>query len=253
MALLLPQNRKERNAVVLSIRRAIIATFDRSDWKELAYRTGTEEEITGHQRLLRSLDWNDSDYPANVLFGIEAILEGDKEGLEEIFRTEKIANWFRENEADLYVAYVPGSGRNAVASPSPAITTATVERALDDAETLLKTSGATSALDRAHTAFHGYLMALCDDVGISYSPDPKMTELFKRLRQEHPKLQPVGPRAAELTQIINAFASVVDVVNTLRNKASVAHPNAHLLENAEAALVINATRTLLHYLDARLR
>jgi hypothetical protein len=249
----LPQNRKERNAVVLTIQRAIIATFDRSDWKELGYRTGTEDEIMSHHRLLRSLDWDDSDYPANVLFGIEAVLAGDKDGLEEIFRTEKIADWFRENEPKLYLAYVPERRRIAVASPLPAITTATVERALNDAETLLKTSGASSALDRVHTAFHGYLMALCDDAGISYSPEPKMTELFKNLRLDHPKLQASGPRARELTQIMNAFASVVDVVNTLRNKASVAHPNAHLLEDPEAGLVINATRTLLHYLDVRLR
>lgn len=39
----------------------------------------------------------------------------------------------------------------------------------------------------------------------------------------------------------------------LRSQASLAHPNEELLGEAEAALVISVGRTLLTYLDARLR
>jgi Abortive infection C-terminus len=38
----------------------------------------------------------------------------------------------------------------------------------------------------------------------------------------------------------------------LRNNASVAHPNEALLDEPEAMLAINAARTILHYLDAKL-
>jgi hypothetical protein len=49
-----------------------------------------------------------------------------------------------------------------------------------------------------------------------------------------------------------SLASVVDKVNTIRNSASGAHPNEHVLRDAEAMLVVNTTRTLLHYLDVLL-
>lgn len=49
-----------------------------------------------------------------------------------------------------------------------------------------------------------------------------------------------------------SFASAVDALNPIRNNASVAHPNAALLAEPEAMLVINSVRTLLHYLDSKI-
>jgi hypothetical protein len=248
----LPTIKKERNDIVLAIQRAIIATFGRSEWKELAYRTGAEEEITAHYRLLRSLDWNDPDYPANVLWGIETILEADKDGLEEMLTTPKIIEWLRDNEPAVYAAFGPEAKPIAVPTLTPRVTSATVDRAIRDAETLLKTSGAVSAVDRVHTVLHGYLLALCDEAGIAYGFEPGVTDLFKLLRKGHTKMHATGPRSQEVTQIIRSLASVVDALNPLRNKASVAHPNTTLLCEPEAMLVINAVRTLVHYLNDRL-
>lgn len=90
------------------------------------------------------------------------------------------------------------AGSPAVESPRPRITTATVERAIRDAETLIEKSGATSGVDRIHTALHGHLIAACDDAEISYPKDPDLTALIKLLRQHHPKLQNLGPRAQAL-------------------------------------------------------
>ena len=41
-----------------------------------------------------------------------------------------------------------------------------VRPALDDADTLLRTSGPQSAVDRVHTAMHGYLYSLCQEIDI---------------------------------------------------------------------------------------
>ena len=41
-------------------------------------------------------------------------------------------------------------------------------------------------------------------------------------------------------------------IDPLRNKNSFAHPTWALLDVPEAMLVINAARTILHYLDAKL-
>jgi Abortive infection C-terminus len=53
--------------------------------------------------------------------------------------------------------------------------------------------------------------------------------------------------------VLRSFGSIVDKLNPLRNNASVAHPNSDLLPPAEAMLVVNVVRTLLQYLDAKLR
>jgi len=143
-------------------------------------------------------------------------------------------------------------GAPAVSSPRPKITTDTVERAIRDAETLIQKSGATSGVDRVHTALHGYLIAACDAATIPYPKDPDLTQLIKLLRQHHPKLQNVGPRAQDITQVLRSMGAILDALNPVRNRASVAHPNPSLLEQHEAMLVVNAARTILHYLDSKL-
>jgi hypothetical protein len=138
-----------------------------------------------------------------------------------------------------------------VSTLSPRITTSVVERAIADAETLLRTSGATSGVDRIHTALHGYLVAVCADAGITHAVNPSLTELFKLLKQ-HPGLAVRTGHSSEIGRILRAFGNVLDSLNTLRNQASVAHPNAALLGQDKALLAINAARTVLHYLDSRL-
>jgi len=54
------------------------------------------------------------------------------------------------------------------------------------------------------------------------------------------------------TKALNIFSAVVDALNPIRNRMSGAHPNEVLLDEPEAMLVINAIRTLLHYLNARI-
>jgi Abortive infection C-terminus/HEPN domain len=144
-------------------------------------------------------------------------------------------------------------GRGIVPAAVPRITSAVVERALADAANLLKTSGPVSAVDRAHTALHGWLKAACVEAAIPLTSDPNINEVFSALREKHPKLQITGPRAEEITKILRALSKILDSLNTLRNRASVAHPNEQLLDESEAMLVINTAQTLLHFLDAKLR
>lgn len=132
------------------------------------------------------------------------------------------------------------------------ITSEVVERAITDAETLICTSGAASGVDRIHTALHGYLGALCDDFLISHEDGPTMTTLLKRLRSDHPAFKADGPRSQDITQVMRAISAILDELNPLRNNASVAHPNETLLDEPEAMLAINAARTILRYLDAKL-
>jgi len=140
-----------------------------------------------------------------------------------------------------------------VAGLVPETTRGVVVRALADAEQLLKTSGATSGVDRIHTALHGHLLALCDAAGIETAQDASLAAIFKALRREHPKLSDHGPRHQDIGKILNSMGAIFDAFDPVRNQASVAHPNLHLVDEAEAMLVINMGRTLLNYLDAKLR
>lgn len=143
-------------------------------------------------------------------------------------------------------------GAPAVRGGKPRITSEVVDRAISDAEALIAKNGATSGVDRVHTALHGYLKAICDERRIGYGSGPSINDLFKLLRDNHPKLRPEGPRAEDIQQVLRALGAIMTALNPVRNKASVAHPNSELLREPEAMLVINAARTILHYLDSKM-
>jgi hypothetical protein len=84
----------------------------------------------------------------------------------------------------------------AVSSPAPAFTSEVVRRAIRDAETLIKTTGATSGVDRIHTAIHGFMKSVCNRQGIAYSGDPTIQALFTLIRSQHPAFAVTGPSGA---------------------------------------------------------
>lgn len=137
-----------------------------------------------------------------------------------------------------------------IPNPSPQITSTIVVQALTDAENLIQTSGAASAVDRVHTALHGYLREVCKQTGITYSRRDGISQLFQLLRQQHPSFQMVGARNQDVERMLDALGNTLDALNTLRNHASLAHPNP-VLDEEDAMLAINATRSIFHYLDAK--
>jgi len=125
-----------------------------------------------------------------------------------------------------------------------------VLQALQDAELLLSKSNASSSIDRLFTALHGYIEFILDDANISYKENVSITSLYKTIRDNHPAFHTSGHRAQEIRKILQSMSAIIDALQPVRNKASLAHPNA-LLEESEAMLVINSTRTILHYLDSK--
>lgn len=173
----------------------------------------------------------------------------DDGGFDKIaYQLEKLGTYIRF----ILVAVIDEGEVESVAPPTLKITSSVVEHALNDTETLIRQRGAVSGLDRVHTAFHGYLKAVCDDAGLLPAGDPGITD-FKILRRQHPAFQPPPPGAREIDNVLGPLATIVNALNPLRNRSSVAHPNEELLEEPEAMLVINAVRTLLHYLNSRIR
>jgi Abortive infection C-terminus len=141
-----------------------------------------------------------------------------------------------------------------VRAPDLIVNSEAVERAIDDAEHLItKGRGAASALDRVHTALHGYLIQLCVEANLLSSSNnpPSMTALFKMIREQHPKFGYAGPRASEVGSALKASPSIIEALNTLRNNASVAHPNDTVVPEPEAMYLVNLARSVLHYLEMK--
>jgi hypothetical protein len=140
-----------------------------------------------------------------------------------------------------------------VLAPKLEITSEIVEAALHDAETLIRSSGPANALDRVHTALHGYLEAICKKAGIAVKEDANITTLFGRIRDEHPALKATDPQIQKMrVSILRGMAQITEALNTARNEKTLAHPNP-LLDEADAMLAINSIRTILHYFDKRLK
>jgi len=139
-----------------------------------------------------------------------------------------------------------------VSTPSPAFTRDVVMRALADADMLLRSNGPLSAVDRIHTALHGHLLTICENAGIGLPANASITVALKSLRENHPKLLATGARSSDVTQVLYAMSNVLDKLNTIRNSASMAHPNQTLLDDAEARLAINAGKTVFAYVDEKI-
>lgn len=139
----------------------------------------------------------------------------------------------------------------AVAPHSPALSSEVVAHAFKDATALLETRGPVSAMDRVHTALHGYLKSSCARIGVEVPHLATTTVLFKLLRQHHPSLNDLGAQHESLIKILQGMSQVIDGVSTQRNNASLAHANDELLSRDDAFLAINAARTLIQYLDSR--
>jgi hypothetical protein len=138
-----------------------------------------------------------------------------------------------------------------VDTPEIAETSEVVFEALKDAEVLLKTRGPKSAVDRAHTALHGYLKKLCSDRGAVMPTEPSLTAVFKVIREQFPEFSATIPHDAEAKRVFGSLASALDSLNTIRNRGTLAHPNELLLNAPEAMLYINLSRLVLGYIEAK--
>jgi hypothetical protein len=115
-------------------------------------------------------------------------------------------------------------GGPSVGRPSSLATSEVVRRALDDADALLRAGGPTSCVDRVHTSLHGHLRYLCLEAHLEFEESDSTVALLKKLRRGHDALGDLGPREDEMAKVMNAAGSILDALNPVRNRASVAHP-----------------------------
>jgi hypothetical protein len=235
-----------RGKLLYAIKRATEAEFTEEDWTDFSYEHGLPF-IVQHPRLLRGCKFRNDDYGAAILQVLQRLWQWDNgDELKTLAGHPKVEGHMEDHAPDLLAAL---RGMVHVPAPAPGPSASElVQRALADAEILIQSPGGpVSAVDRVHTALHGYFKTLCEREDIDAGTSPTLTQLFKHLRQAHPAFAVEGPHADDVRKIAQSMAAALDAVNTLRNHASVAHPNEVLLGPVEAMLAVNATRTLFNY------
>ena len=120
-------------------------------------------------------------------------------------------------------------------------------------EILLENTGPASAVDRMHTALHEYLKFVCREAAIAFDADSHISGLFGLKKQKHPAFVNTGPHSAHLGVAFKAVSGVLEAMGRIRNHASLAHANEHLLGRSEAMFMINVSRTVFNYIHEKIR
>lgn len=236
---------------LLAISEALEEHFDSSDWAKLGMELDLRALQDPESRLQKSLRFSDDDYGACVVQVVRHLENEHPNALRNLAQKHKLKAWLEANNPNEAIEL--GLGQTHVpALPTPPTTSEVVKRALQDADHLLHASGAVSALDRVHTALHGYLRDVCVRSHLTVAGGATVAQLFKELRNKHPKFVAMNQHDPQVDNVLASLAGAVTALNTLRNNASVAHPNQVLLSEPEAMLMVNLVRTLFNYLEARL-
>lgn len=243
----------ELNEKILLLSKAIIDTFTASEWAEIGLLTGYDEQIDNHPRLLRSLYFGDEDYRSCVFDIVRLLIQGHPENLKKLVEYSPIADWLTKNNRAAYDQLVAEIRGLEIPDVVPRTTTEAGIAALADAQALLRERGPVSAVDRIHTGLHSFLTAACINAAIEVPERASPNQLVKLLLDKHPALQDLGPRGDEIRKILRSSGAIIDAMGTIRNQASLAHPNEELLDREEAILVINIARSLLRFLDAKFK
>lgn len=198
-----------------------------------------------HQRILAIANRAGFDYPvkANTLAewwsevrGLSSYAER-REYISEMFSSVLTA--LREsddNDDDV--------GFHQIASKS-----GTVQKAVEDAEIFIREKKFDSAVDRVHTAFHGYLRQLLTEHRVAYGAEEGITALYTKLHGFYAAaIQPhdVGER---IKTILRSAGGMINAVNELRNNNTIAHPNGQLIQAREAQLVIRLVNAVVDYIE----
>lgn len=98
---------------LIQLKNTVMRHFTAANWKELGALTDTFDEVTNHDRLLRSLKWNDPDYDEHALTFLRKMIGEQHE------KADIVRNYIASNRADVgeNVSSVNEEGRKIVFKP----------------------------------------------------------------------------------------------------------------------------------------
>jgi HEPN domain-containing protein len=123
-----------------------------------------------------------------------------------------------------------------------------IKKALEDANQFMKEGKYASAIDRVHTAFHGYLRKCLDEKNVSYEESDTLAQLYSKLHN-YIAQNIVGDTEGLIKTTLRSASGIVSAINDIRNKYSLVHPNQSLISDREAKLCIQLIRDVTSYID----
>ena len=123
-----------------------------------------------------------------------------------------------------------------------------ISKAIDDAEVFMSEGKYDSAFDRVHTAFHGYLRKKLDDLGESYEESDTLNQLYNKLHS-YVSAHITTDISGLIKTTLRSASGVINSINELRNRHSLAHPNDDLISAREAQLCIRLVKELSDYIE----
>ena len=124
-----------------------------------------------------------------------------------------------------------------------------IQKAVDDAMVFIRDGRYDSAVDRVHTAFHGYLRQLLTDHQIVYGREDSLSALYNKLHDYYEKSIQPPDVAVRVKTIMRSGVGIINTVNELRNNNTIAHPNGLLIQVREAQLVIRLVNAIVDYIE----
>jgi hypothetical protein len=241
-----------RSKLIVALKRLIEARFTAGDWRELGHLTGTHELIERHPRLLRSLEWGDSDYGGCVMEVVPRVLDRAEGSANAVVGITNLEPWLEENEPALYAELFTGEP-----VPLDDMAEASSVLAVGELEAHVRRIRATihddpaQAIGSAKELLETVLRTILGEFG--EHPAGDMQELLKRVQRKL-KLDPASaggrPGAETIRRTLSSLGQVVVGVAEVRNLYGTGHGRSRAaeLERAHAKLTVNAAVTLATFL-----
>lgn len=161
-------------------------------------------------------------------------------------RTAYVNHLFDEIIASLSASV--NSGTPLDFSPFYSISEA-IDTAIKDANTLIKEGSFVSAIDRIHTAFHGYLESLLNKHGVEYNKSDTVQTLYSKLHSYYEDSIEPKEIATIVKTLLRGASGIVNSINDIRNTYSVSHPNEDLVHDREAKLMAKLVLDVVQYIE----
>jgi hypothetical protein len=249
--------KSQTSQIIPLLKRAIEATFNSENWKEIGYMTDTIEWIKQHPRLLRSLAWGDDDYGGHVYDAIGYILQQDYGNVEKLLKYECIEGWIKGNEPKLYLELY---GENLIPTDvimdiSQASQEIDVEEHINRIRDSLVKDPAVAIGSTKELLETVFKTVLHIDGAIIGKDD--MPKLWKKVQTalvlDPSQVESTAPGADSFRRLLGSMTQIVVSITELRNLYGTGHgkSKATKLDTESAQLVVAAGTVLARYIMRR--
>lgn len=241
-----------RSKLILALAECIEAEFTQGEWRKLGHLTGTSSIIENHSRLLRSLDWHDSDYSGCVMDVLPRILEQADGGPDAVVEAVGLDPWLEEHQPAVYAALFTGEvvPLDDLEEAASILQVGELERHVARIRRTLHDDPA-QAVGSSKELLETVLRTILGEFG--EQPAGDIQDLLKRV-QKKLKLEPASadgrPGAETIRRTLSNLGQVVVGVAEVRNLFGTGHGRSRAteLERAQAKLVVNAAVTMATFL-----